>query len=102
MELCTKRFGCSDYPIQRLIVAQQSIYNVVRFVPRVPGSYANVFAKLYSVRMLLLRFISRLRRFRRRRAAVLIQSYWRFRIANPRYHVCRSRLLAEFATVLEL
>lgn len=96
MQVCTTRFQHTNFPINNLFTDRKNVLNIVKFVPSLECSYCNVFAQLYNIRRLLVRFIRRLAKFRRRNAASLIQCYWRFRIANPRFTVCKNRLLAEF------
>lgn len=77
-----------------------SILSVVNFVPSVPdSSYCLVFAQLYTIRRLVVRFVRRVRYriFKKRNdACLIIQRRWHRAICNPCFIICRKRLLSEF------
>lgn len=77
-----------------------SVLSVKQFLPTNPDtSYCLVFAQLYSVRLLVTRFIRRIKsriQERRDNACSTIQQYWHRCISDPDYFVCRRRLLCEF------
>lgn len=87
----------ADVSLGNLVLSSDdSIWNIKKYIPDGSSSYKYIFAKIYNLRRLLLRFILRLKKFEKKNAVKFLQQYWRFRISNPRFLICKKRLLLEF------
>jgi hypothetical protein len=79
-----------------VLSSDESIWTIKKYIPNGTSSYKYVFSKIYNLRRLLLKFILKLKKFEKRNAVKFLQQYWKFRISNPRFLICRKRLLLEF------